>query len=294
MRSDVASATPYGISAYRYDLCTWGQEQEGRARALHCLDYRGYHLESTKETFQITQIWKNSEGSYTTWTSWQRTRKRQARAFGSRNRPSLERKQHPAMPSTSANATSSTSDPQAAAQLQMLVSTLQSSDQPLSPQEIRQIISETITTKVSSKSMHQAVTKVDQARSKFRAAKKARENLDASWTHYVEESIKRWKTFADDFVKKDSALDKDFIAARDALHNARLHLDDTKERHSKQDAADLGDAEVISDGDGDEESMKMDTSDLIIQGITSMVEGLDKIRVRPAEEEEDQIAAKNP
>ena len=84
-------------------------------------------------------------------------------------------------------------------------------------------------------------------------------------------------------------LDKDLIAARDALHNARLHLDDTKERHSKQDAADLGDAEVISDGDGDEESMKMDTSDLIIQGITSMVEGLDKIRVRPAEEEEDQM-----
>ena len=73
-----------------YDLCTWGQEQEGRAMALHCLDYRGYHFESTKEAFQITQIWKNSEGSYTTWTSWQRTRQRQAGAFGSRNGPSLE------------------------------------------------------------------------------------------------------------------------------------------------------------------------------------------------------------
>ena len=138
------------------------------------------------------------------------------------------------------------------------------------------------------------MTKVDQARSKFRAAKKARENLHASWTHYVEESIKRWKTFADDFVKKDSALEKDLIAARDALHNACQHLDDTKERHSKQDAADLGVAEVISDGDGDEESMKMDTSDLIMQGIASVVDSLDKIRVRPAEEEEDQIAAKKP
>ena len=186
------------------------------------------------------------------------------------------------MPSAHATTSVSSTESQASAQLQTLVNKLQS-DQPLSPQAIQQIISESTGAKASSKSMHQAVKKVDQARNKFQIAKQALQKLHTSWTNYVEESIKRWKTFAEDFAKKDAKLAEDLVTARDALQAARDHLDETKELHSKQDADELQEAEVISDGELDEEtdSMKVEAADIIQQNITSVVDSLEKIRVRP-------------
>jgi len=193
----------------------------------------------------------------------------------------------PSIPST---ASSSGSDPQAAAQLQTLVSKLQNNDQPLSPQEIQKIIAES-TTKVTSKSMHQAVKKVDTARAKLKAAKDARQKLHMAWTGYVEESIRRWKSFADDFTKKDAALETELNAARYSLMDAKRHLDAMKELHSKQDV-DLDAVEVVSEGEMEEESTtKVDTAEMIQQSISSVVESLDKIRVRPAEENADDTNA---
>ena len=206
--------------------------------------------------------------------------------------PPWNSKQLPAMPTAQGASSSTASENQASAQLQALVSKLQS-DQPLSPQEVQQIISESTGTKVSSKSMHQAVKRVDQARGKFQAAKAARQKLHTSWTNYVEESIKRWKTFAEDFAKKDAKLAEDLVAARDALQEARAHLDETKELHSKQDADELKEAEVISDGEFDEdaEAMKIEAADLIQQNITSVVDSLEKIRVRPSDEVTEETSA---
>eukprot|EP00435_Cladocopium_sp_Y103_P016787 s1891_g4.t1 len=198
----------------------------------------------------------------------------------------------PAVPSTSAT---SSGEAQSAGQLNALVTKLQVADQPLSPQEIQKIIAETTTPKVSSKSMHQAVSKVDQARAKLKSAKSAREKLHASWTRYVEQSVKRWKGFAEDFANKDSNLAKEVTNAREALQEARTILDQTKELHSQQDARIL-EPEMISDGEAeDDPAVKVDTAEAIQQGITSMVEGLEKIKVRPADDEgEEATLAKKP
>eukprot|EP00435_Cladocopium_sp_Y103_P026030 s1730_g6.t1 len=159
----------------------------------------------------------------------------------------------------------------------------------------RKFIAETTNPKITSKSMRQAVSKVDSARAKFKAAKAARQNLHTKWTEYVEQSVKRWRGFAEGFKTKDDALAKEVTAARDSLQEARIHLDEMKELHSKQDAQELQ-IEVSSDVDEkeNEELIKMDTAEAIHQGITSMVDGLEKIRVRPAEEsgEEQANAAK--
>lgn len=203
------------------------------------------------------------------------------------------------MPTTSATAAASSADPQAAVQLQTLVSRLQTKDQPLSPQEIQQIIAESTNTKVTSKSMHQAVKKVDNARANFKAAKAARTKLHSSWTAYVDESIKRWRTFAEDFTKKDAALEKELLEAKEQLQIARTHLDEAKERHLQQDAADLEETEVISDGENDEDQMKVDTAETIQKKIHTVVDSLEKIQQATTEEndinnEDKGVAAKIP
>ena len=121
--------------------------------------------------------------------------------------------------------------------------------------------------------MHQAVRKVDQARDKFKAAMAARRKLHKSWQNYVEESIKRWQSFAEDFAKKDAALDKEVNAARDCLQEARSHLDEVKEIHSKMDADVLG-TEVISDGELEDDTMKEDTAEAIQKSIHTVVDNL--------------------
>jgi ACT domain-containing protein len=182
-------------------------------------------------------------------------------------------------PAATTTATSSGSDPQTAQQLQSLVNKLQSNDQSLSPQEIQHIIAETTGTKITSKSMHQAVKKVDLARAKFKAAKAARLKLHNSWTAYVEESVKRWRTFAEDFTKKDTTMEEELNKAREALQEARRHLDATKEQHSKQDAEELEETETISDGEAEDENMKVDTAAMIQKRIHSVVESLEQIQI---------------
>ena len=207
--------------------------------------------------------------------------------------PPWSTKQQPITPST-ASATGNAENAAAAQQLQTLVQKLQTNEQPLSPQEIQQIIAETTNKPVTSKSMHQAVRKVDQARDKFKAAMAARRKLHKSWQNYVEESIKRWQSFAEDFAKKDAALDKEVNAARDCLQEARSHLDEVKEIHSKMDADVLG-TEVISDGELEDDTMKEDTAEAIQKSIHTVVDNLKQLNVHPVDEASEEVpAAKKP
>ena len=89
MRSNVARATLYSTSAWIRPMYM-GPRARRQSNGTTLLGLQRIPLRKHQGSFQITQIWKNSEGSYTTWTSWQRTRQRQAGAFGSRNGPSLE------------------------------------------------------------------------------------------------------------------------------------------------------------------------------------------------------------
>jgi len=143
----------------------------------------------------------------------------------------------------------------------------------------------------SSKQMHAAVKKLDQARTKFQGAQKARQNLHDSWSKYLEESIKRWTSFAEDFGKKDSELEAKVIQAREKLQEARSHLDETKEQLSKRDEAFVKDTEQI-DYEMDEDNNKVETSERIQAGITAMVVSLEAVRVRPPEDATEHTAKK--
>ena len=83
------------------------------------------------------------------------------------------------------------------------------------------------------------------------------ESPDNSWSTYIDESIKRWKSFVADFGKKDQDLEERVEKSKESLQMARENLDKVKEMLSKQDAESLG-VETISDGEGDEEITKMD------------------------------------
>ena len=139
--------------------------------------------------------------------------------------------------------------------------------------------------------MHSAVAKLDQARKKLQTAQNARQNHQNKWTKDLEESIKRWKKFEEDFASQDKELETKVVQAREKLQEARTVLDETKDQLSKQDEEFLNNPEMISDTDDD-----METSDKIQAGITTVVASLEAIRVRPSteENEEDEVVAKKP
>eukprot|EP00435_Cladocopium_sp_Y103_P059246 s86_g21.t1 len=176
--------------------------------------------------------------------------------------------------------------------LSRVVAALDKQDVMLDP-EVQQIVEENSTKTASSKQMHTAVSKLDQARKKFQNAQKARQTHQDKWTTYLEASIKRWRTFAEDFAKQDKDLEERVNQARNKMQEARALLDDTKERLLKQDAEALKETEVISDIE--DEMDKMETSDKIQAGISQVLDSLAAIRVRPPEDQPaDEGASKKP
>lgn len=184
---------------------------------------------------------------------------------------------------------------QAEVHLQELIARLKRSERDLSP-ETQRIVEESTAKPVTSKQMHAAVKKLDQARNKFKQAITARKNLHGSWTTYIDESIKRWTKFAEDFASKDKDLEDRVKGAAEKLQEAKAHLDDVKEKHTKQDENVLQDIDLVSDENMDEENMKVETSETIKKGIASMLEGFDKVRIRvpTGEETEEGSASKKP
>ena len=194
--------------------------------------------------------------------------------------PAWSSKQQP-IPPQPAHAGQSSYHP-AEDKLHRLVAALQKSDTEQT-MEVQQILEESATVEVTSQSVHKALRKVDSARAKFKAATTARQKLHDNWSKYIEESVKRWRGFADDFTKKDQALEKDVETAMESLQQARQHLDEVKEQHSKQDAAYLkSTVEIVSDME-DEPQDKMDDSEAIQEGIATMISSLDTIKLRQKE-----------
>ena len=131
---------------------------------------------------------------------------------------------------------------QAELKLTRLVAALEKQEGPLDP-EVQQLMEESTSKPASSKTMHSAVTKLDQARKKLQSAQAARQNHQNKWSKYLEESIKRWKSFAEDLGKQDGELEAKVNQAKEKLQEARQILDETKEKLSKQDEIYLNETE---------------------------------------------------
>ena len=103
---------------------------------------------------------------------------------------------------------------------------------------------------------------------------------------YIEESVKRWRTFAEDFGKKDQNLEQKVVEAKEAMQEAKEKYDNARAAMEKQDLAqlELQDVEEISDGMEEDVPEKIASSEAIQEGISSMLSTLDSIKVRPQEE----------
>jgi len=118
--------------------------------------------------------------------------------------PPWNSKQSVNAPST----TPTSSNAQAESQVQNLVTELKKRETPITPEDIEQLIEETTTPVITSKNVHSAVSRVNQARAKLQTAQQARQKLHEQWSSYLEQSIARWKGFAEDFSNKDRDLEE--------------------------------------------------------------------------------------
>ena len=138
----------------------------------------------------------------------------------------------------------------------------------------------------TAKSVRQAWDKLEKKRKQLQQAQAARGNLHQSWAQYVEESVKRWKTFAEDFGQKDQSLEQRVLDAKEAMQEAKEKYDNARAAMEKQDLAQLEIQEVedISDGMDEENPDKIPSAEMIQEGITTMLSTLEGIRVRPQDD----------
>lgn len=177
-----------------------------------------------------------------------------------------------------------------------LVAALETSDQPITA-DVQKVIDKTKQPPATAKSVTQAFQKLEKKRKQLLSAQQARHNLHQSWNAYLEESIKRWKQFAEDFAKKDQELEKRVSEAKDAMQEAKDKHDGAKAALDKQDAAFLKDQEEapeeISDENMDDPAPeRLATAAEIQEGISTMLQTLETGRVRPTEIDEERNSKK--
>lgn len=206
-------------------------------------------------------------------------------------------------PWQSAPATTASAHPQAAPShldaaegrlLQELVQALETSDKPVSA-EVQNVIDKTkkpAEPPATTKAVRQAWDKLEKKRKQLQQAHAARSNLHQSWATYIEESVKRWKTFAADFAQKDENLEKKVQEAKEAMQEAKDKYDAAREAIDKQDAIQLEQPEELSDYMEEENPDKMASAEEIQAGINSMVTTLETVRIRPQEDLPDSQASK--
>ena len=178
--------------------------------------------------------------------------------------------------------------------LQELVTAIEQSDQPV-PEEIQAVVDKAKKPPeqpVTAKSVRQAFDKLEKKRKTLNHAMEARKKLHASWASYIQESISRWKQYAEDFTNKDQDLEKKVSEAREAVQDARSKYDAAKEANDKQDVAALEDVEEISDAMEEEQIDKIVSAEDIKAGIQSALDGLGNFRVTPLETHPEATALK--
>eukprot|EP00435_Cladocopium_sp_Y103_P063082 s121_g24.t1 len=272
----------------------------------HCIDVHFVHGQRQRSKSQSRQADQDTQWNYAGWNQSSKSRKTNRRATTPKDQK--KRAQEPKAPSMPDldppwNNQAATTMPSAEvdpteARFVKLAAALQAPENQqalssLTP-EVQQMVADAKVPLVTSKDMHQAVRKVEQARKHLVAVQKARANLHTNWTNYIEKSVARWKTFAEDFVKQDKDLEEQVEKAKTYMQETRDKQESIRDALLKQDSAYL--EEIDSAEEMEEESLeKIATSEAIQQGIASMVTSLENIKVRPLDDANDQeSAAKKP
>ena len=140
------------------------------------------------------------------------------------------------------------------------------------PEKVQHIVAEHSAPMPTSKSLKNAVDKMDKARKKLREAQKARANLHSSWRKYIADSLSRWTQFAEQFAKDDQDLAEKVRLATDKLQQSKEDVE------NKKNALEELDTEIAEEITDDEMTDKLDSSETIATNITNMVASLQQIQ----------------
>lgn len=162
-------------------------------------------------------------------------------------------------------------DQSAAAENLALLATALKENNTTVPASVAHIVSENSAPVPTSKSLKNAVDKMDKARKKLKEVQKARLNLHNNWRAYIADSIKRWSQFAEQFAKEDQELADKVKTAQERLQQTK---DTVEERKNALEELDADTNIEISD---DEMVDKVDSSEQIQANLSHMVENLQKL-----------------
>ena len=143
-------------------------------------------------------------------------------------------------------------------------------------QEAAQLQSQNATSKLMS-----AVSKHGDAKTALLEARQARANLHAVWKQYLDTAVHTWKGFLEDFDKEDKKLEDQITAAETGLSTAQENLDEAKQLATAQELREQVE-EVIDDADMLDKTIR--SGPAIREGLSEMLEGLQKLQAQTEEE----------
>eukprot|EP00435_Cladocopium_sp_Y103_P020880 s2399_g5.t1 len=122
-----------------------------------------------------------------------------------------------------------------------------------------------------------AVSKHGDAKTAVLDARQARANLHATWKQYLDAAIATWKGFIEDYAKEDRRLEELVVQAETNLSAAKETLDAAKAVATEKELN--AQIEVIDD----EMEFSDTTGPAIREGLTDMLQGLEKLQEKTDE-----------
>eukprot|EP00435_Cladocopium_sp_Y103_P072911 s31_g41.t1 len=149
--------------------------------------------------------------------------------------------------------------------------------------------------KLETKTMHQALTAMDQARTEYDNAVHARNQLHAQWRTFLAESLKLWQGHTSNFQAQEIALTERIQQAKQTFIQARDVMNATKIKAATMIPLDK-DANAVTVSDDDEElkDIPMAAAERIATSMTNLTETMSALQTQAAEMEAEEQKAKRP
>lgn len=174
------------------------------------------------------------------------------------------------------------------ATLQALLTALRKDETSLSS-DVQSILqrSELQASKISTKELHAAVNRLDQAKKQWTLSKSARLRLHTKWRDYVVQSMDRWKEYVTSFETQDEALEKEQHQALDQLKAAREAL--TASKKLALETAD-GETTIVDDDEEDFMNDVVESGRGVMESLQSVVTTFEQLKHK-ADESVEQLQA---
>ena len=137
---------------------------------------------------------------------------------------------------------------------------------------------------IVTKDMHRAVNGVKKARKAVALATSSRTKLLSDWRAFLQQSVTTWREYMTLFEQQETALQRNLETAIKDLTLARKKFQEQSETLKEQDANSGTDEE--KDGDGQDDTMQVDATKRIHEGIATVVSHLQDLAEKTEIEEQ--------